>query len=159
MLNFLSTVAASAVGFVIAKFATAWFDAHVSKASYLETERNQDSENVRDTVSDISTKAMDYWSRDHAPSDQIEEAKITAGIRRIAILIDELFEHDKALHGACSIELDRFEDKITAGDFGSAKRKAESQRTQEILFAAEAVSSRVKQSRRKLKPKWFGNGT
>ncbi|MES0861577.1 hypothetical protein ABLN87_04395 [Ruegeria sp. SCPT10] len=158
MLNFLSTVAASAVGFVIAKFATAWFDAHVSKASYLEAERNQDSEIVRETIADISLKAMDYWSRDHQPTDQIEEAKITAGIRRVAILIDELFEHDRALHGACSIELDRFEDKVTVGDFGSAKRKAESQRTQDILLAAETVSSKVKQSRRKLKPKWFGNG-
>ena len=126
---------------MIAKFVTAWFDVYISKASYLETERNQDSENVRKTVENTSLKAMDYWSRDQHPDDQREEAEITVGIRRVSILIDELFEHDKGLHDACSIELDRFEDRVTSGDFGSARRKAESQGTQEILHAAETVSS------------------
>ena len=144
---------------MIAKFVSAWFDAHVSKASYLEAERNQDSENVRKTIENTSLKAMDYWSRDQHPDVQREEAEITVGIRRVSILIDELFEHDKELHDACSIEFDRFEDRVTSGDFGSARRKAESQRTQDILLAAETVSSKVKQSRRKLKPKWLGNGS
>ena len=109
MLNFFSTVAASAVGFVVAKFVTAWFDSHVSKASYLEAERNQDSENVRKTIENTSLKAMDYWSRDQHSDDQREEAEaLPVGMSQsVSILIDELFGVlcISFLHDACSVEL------------------------------------------------------
>ncbi|MCZ4258833.1 hypothetical protein O4H53_25095 [Sulfitobacter sp. G21635-S1] len=154
---FGSTVLASAFGFVIAKIATAFFDAYISKASTREKERSEDVSRIRETTESTSSIALGYWSRDAAlPSDKGLEAMLSGQIAQLTALISGLFDGREKLLEACVLELDRFDEAVTGGDFGTNKRTADMERLRKIQLCGVALEDKVKTCRRKLRPYWFG---
>ncbi len=156
MSSFLSTVLASAVGFVVAKVATAYFDAYISKASSLEDERDADAADIKRLSQDVASRASDLWSKDYSIEGKGPEALIVAEIAEITRLISELFDDEPAFKKACETELSRFDEAVTGGLFGSVKRVKDLNRLQQIHTCGLALSGKVATCRRKLKPHWFG---
>ena len=154
--SFGSTILASAIGFFIAKIATAFFDAYISKASAHEKERDEDVVRIRETTESTASVALGFWSRDATPGDKGLEATMSGQIAQISALIDGLFLGDDDLMKACVIELDRFDESVTGGDFGTSKRTSELDRLSKIHLSRVALENKVKTCRRKLKPRWFG---
>jgi len=154
--SFGSTILASAIGFIVAKVATAFFDAYISKASAHEKERDEDVVRIRETTEATASLALGYWSRDVTAGDKGLEATMSGQIAQISALIDGLFLADDSLMKACVIELDRFDEAVTGGDFGTNKRVSELDRLSRIQLCRVSLENKVKTCRRKLKPRWFG---
>ncbi|WP_152450747.1 hypothetical protein [Roseivivax sp. THAF197b] len=154
-MDFLRTVAASALGFLVVQFLTAWLKSRFNHATFLESERTDDVTSISSTVAAAVEEATDYWSRDALKDEAAIEARIVAAMPEISTCIEGLFQNRIDLRGACDLELDRFEDALTRGDFGSTLRQAEPQRLSEIINAGNRLKRKVRTCRRKLKPVWF----
>ena len=76
-------------------------------------------------------------------------------IRGIDLTICSLFEADDALMSACQLELDRLEDVLTGGSFRTMKRVPEPRRLVQLHISIDSLKGKVRESRRKLKPRWF----
>lgn len=157
-LEFLATAAASAVGLVGVKLGEAWVGAPISHAGFLEAERNADVIEIAKLAREIGEIGTKLWLKDRpALGDELDEALVTAKIAELGSAVDLLFGNNLGLKDSCSLDVDRLDEAVTSGMFGSIGRRADQTRVSMILTTSSAVAMKVKECRRKLKPHWFAS--
>jgi len=154
-MGFIGTVFASSIGFILARLVTGWFDAKFSKASYLETERNSDVERAGRLIDDITEAASNYWTTDITAILPTLQYQIPADIAELGGITANLFVDSTNCLSAVQTDLDRFDDAITAGEFGSATRSQDFSKIQAIRTCGSTLKTQIRRQRRNLPPKWF----
>lgn len=153
--GFLQTVVASGFGFIVAQIIAAWFNSRVGHAGYLEGERNNDVAAIERLTEGVSNTALSYWFRVGSEDDREDITEIVSSIFVIGLRTEALFDCDAKSKSECDAALDRLEDIITGGEFGSIIRKADPTKATLIRTTAYEFVEVVRRRRRKLKPRWF----
>jgi hypothetical protein len=153
MLSFLIDAIAAAVGFAFARLGAAWFDARVSQNSFIEEERTQDVQRVVASIDRLTDLGGRYWATDASDSDQELEAQIVPLMHDVSAMCRELFEGDAWT--AIELEINRFDDAVTGGAYGSKLRKRDLQAVVRIRKQAADLARVVRRQRRRLPRKWW----
>ncbi|MCH2164342.1 MAG: hypothetical protein MK098_06785 [Marinovum sp.] len=153
---FLETVIASALGFFIAGFGKAWFDAKIKQANNLEDGRDADVDEIIQITKDVAALAETYWFSVANDDDLNLQSRITTKINHISALSVGIFENDEDALSEAYRVISALDTAITHGDFGSKLRQAEPRRLTEILSKSMVVERTMRTQRRKLSPRWFG---
>ena len=134
---------------------TGWANAKFNKADFLEEERSSDVVRIEALIDSVCDHGCDYWCSSENRLDDHLKHRIPSDLHEIGVIVWELFRDDANLRKAVNIELDRFEDSITNGNFGIAEHGNEVERILPIRKTASALRSKVRTLRRSLKRKWF----
>jgi len=154
--DFIFTAFASGVGFVIVKLADAWFNSHVNNASFLDAERNADTREISLLAQQIGEIGTKLWIKNReAPDDLYDEAFVTAKIAELSAAVDLLFSKYPAQRRACMHQVDRLDEAVTSGDFGTSGRKSDHAKVAAVLQSSSAVIQKTKECRRQMPPLWF----
>ncbi|WP_420415939.1 hypothetical protein [Marinovum algicola] len=152
MNSFWTSAIGAAVGVAFTTLIKTWFDHYISGATLKSAQQDDDLKAIHETIIDIRDRAIAYWRKNDSGRDTYEEAAaITGRMTFLGQVVEELFEEDSALKKAATMELNRFDECVTHGNFMVANREKETSRLKEIEDNAYCLLYRTRRCRRKLK--------
>lgn len=143
------------LGFIAVKIAEFWFSSHVNNAGYLESERSVDVEEIKRLATEIGDIGVGLWTKNWSEDDLVDERRSVARLRDLTSAVSLLFEDHEEFKKAALLEVDRLDEAVTSGDFGTRRRKADPARVAAIMEGASSVSFCAKKCRRRMAPLWF----
>lgn len=150
-MDFWETVAASTIGFMLARFIGALIDSRITRSSKIVHQRKADEADIISVALEIRDIAVDYWATGRIPlKTEKMEAALQGRLFYLGVLIENLFDSHDILLNSVNQDLQKFDEAITRGDFKSAARTADLGRCCEIETLFYAFRHGVTSSCRKL---------
>lgn len=153
--DFLRTVAASSIGFVIMRIVTGWLEARFSKGRFLETEKDADCKRAESLIDDLVNNGCNYWSSDLVNILPTLQYQIPPDLNELGAIFETLFKDDPVLLRDLQTSLNRLDQAITGLEFGSVSRPQRLEKITEIRNMAGSLRTTLRSHRRKLSPNWF----
>lgn len=101
-------------------------------------------------VHDISELSVSYWQRPgDADGHKVAEARISGKFSFVFMIAYDLFDDHAEQKKAVNLEIDRFFEACTGGDFGVRTRPAMPERSSDIVRHAYGLARQAKRATRK----------
>lgn|GEM_PF-5542230 len=155
-MDFWQTVFAAGLGAFIATMGKSWLTHIVGVAKLDESLRDYDVGLAKKIIFETRDLAVEYWQLE-ADDEKLPviDAAVDGRLTFLGQLLERLFAAETLLLRRINLQLNKFHDAVTDGNFGVSGRTAEPNRAKRIEIESFKLAHETVVCRRKMPRKFF----